>query len=233
MASTVRFESVGLRYGTGPEVLRDLDLRMESGSFHVLVGSSGAGKTSLLRLITLMLRPTRGLVSVFNRDIGTLPRHALPALRRRIGVVFQDFRLVHHLSAFDNVALPLRINGTPEDEVRAHVTEMLHWVGLAERMEAVPAILSGGEQQRVAIARAVVGRPDLLVADEPTGNVDPEMATRLVHLFDELNRLGTTILVATHDANLLASLPGVTMRRLDQGRLSQPYGASRHTLRSV
>ena len=214
-------------------MLRDLDLRMEPGSFHVLVGSSGAGKTSLLRLITLTQRATRGLVRVFNKDVGRLPREALPALRRRIGVVFQDFRLVPQLSTFDNVALPLRIAGKPEDEVRAHVTEMLHWVGLAERMEAAPAILSGGEQQRVAIARAVVGRPDLLVADEPTGNVDPDMAGRLVHLFDELNRLGTTILVATHDANLLGSLPGVVLRRLEQGRLSEPYGASRHALRSA
>ncbi len=232
MASVVRFEGVGLRYGTGPEVLRDLDLRLEAGSFHVLIGSSGAGKTSLLRLITLMQRATRGLVSVFDRDIGALPRTALPALRRRIGVVFQDFRLVPHLSAFDNVALPLRIAGKPAEEVRAHVTEMLHWVGLAERMEAVPAILSGGEQQRVAIARAVVGRPDLLVADEPTGNVDPEMASRLVHLFDELNRIGTTVLVATHDANLLASMPNVVMRRLDHGRLSDPFGAPRHAVRA-
>ena len=232
MASVVRFEGVGLRYGTGPEVLRDLDLRLEPGSFHVHIGSSGAGKTSLLRLITMTQRATRGLVSVFDRDIATLPRTALPALRRRIGVVFQDFRLVPHLSAFDNVALPLRIAGESETQVRANAEEILKWVRLTERMDAVPAILSGGEQQRVAIARAVVGRPDLLVADEPTGNVDPEMASRLVHLFAELNRLGTTVLVATHDANLLGSLPGVVMRRLEQGRLSDPFGPSRHEVRA-
>jgi cell division transport system ATP-binding protein len=220
--SVVRMDKVGLRYGTGAEVLSDVDLRLDKGSFHVLVGSSGAGKTSLMKLVYLAQRPTRGALSVFGEDVVAMPRGGLPALRRRIGVVYQDFRLVPHLSTFDNVALPLRIAGADESRLRAHVEEMLAWVGLSDRMTALPAILSGGEQQRV-----VIGRPDLLVADEPTGNVDPEMASRLIHLFHELNRLGTTILVATHDAHLLASLPDVRMLRLERGRVSEPYGAPR------
>jgi len=217
----VRFENVGLRYGTGAEVLRDVSFGLERGSFHTLLGPSGAGKTSLLKLIYLAQRPTRGLLSLFGQEVTELPREALPALRRRIGVVFQDFRLVSHMSAFDNVALPLRIAGRPEDEVRAHVDEMLAWVGLSDRKAAHPATLSGGEQQRVAIARAVIARPDLLVADEPTGNVDPEMADRLIHLFLELNKLGTTILIATHDAHLLSRLPYARTLRLAGGTLSQ------------
>ncbi|MFC3711657.1 cell division ATP-binding protein FtsE [Sphingoaurantiacus capsulatus] len=227
MSSVVRFENVGLRYGTGAEVLRDLSFALDRGSMQVLLGSSGAGKTSLLKLIYLAQRPTRGFISTFDEEVTSLPREALPALRRRIGVVFQDFRLVPHLSAFDNVALPLRIAGRPEDEVREHVEEMLEWVSLTDRMSARPAILSGGEQQRVAVARAVIGRPDLLVADEPTGNIDPEMADRLLHLFQELNKLGTTIVIATHDAHLVSQLPGAKMLRLAGGTLSDPTGSVR------
>lgn len=228
VSSVVRFENVGLRYGTGAEVLRDLSFTLERGSCQVLLGPSGAGKTSLLKLIYLAQRPTRGFISTFGEEVTTLPREALPTLRRRIGVVFQDFRLVPHLSAFDNVALPLRIAGRPESEVQAHVEEMLDWVGLTDRMAARPAILSGGEQQRVAVARAVIGRPDLLVADEPTGSIDPEMAGRLLHLFQELNKLGTTIVVATHDMHLVSQLPGAKMLRLAAGTLVDPTGAVRH-----
>ena len=217
VSNVVRFENVGLRYGTGAEVLRDVGMTLERGSFQLLLGASGAGKTSLLKLIYLAQRPTRGHLSLFGQDVTALARDALPPLRRRIGVVFQDFRLVPHMSAFDNVALPLRIAGRPENEVRSHVDEMLAWVGLTERMAARPAILSGGEQQRVAIARAVIGRPDLLVADEPTGNVDPDMADRLLHLFQELNKLGTTILIATHDTHLLGRLPDARIMRLTGG----------------
>ena len=233
MASIVRFENVGLRYGTDTETLRDLSFALDEGSFHFLTGSSGAGKTSLLRLLFLAQRPSRGLISLFGEDVVTMPRDRLPALRRRIGVVFQDFRLIAHLTAFDNVALPLRIAGVEEDEVRAHVTELLDWVGLSGRSRARPATLSGGEQQRVAIARAVIGRPDLLVADEPTGNVDADMAARLLHLFDELNRLGTTVLVATHDVNLMGRVPGAEMLRLERGTLVDPMGALRHPPRAV
>ena len=227
-AEIVQFDNVGLRYGTGAEVLTDLSFTLYPGSFYFLTGASGAGKTSLLKLLYLAQRPSRGLVRMFGTDAITLPRNGLPALRRRIGVVFQDFRLVPHLSAFDNVALPLRLSGMPERELTEPVRDMLEWVGLGDRMQARPATLSGGEQQRVAIARAVIGRPDMLVADEPTGNVDPEMALRLLRLFEALNRLGTTVVVATHDVHLLKKVPDSLIMRLDKGRLSDPTGALRY-----
>jgi len=214
----VRFENVGMRYGAGPEVLRDVTFVLEAGSFTFLTGLSGAGKTTLLKLISIAEPPSRGLITLFGRDLATTKRSALPALRRRIGVVFQDFRLLGHLSAFDNVALPLRIAGRKQSEYARDVEELLVWVGLGDRMTAVPATLSGGEQQRVAIARAVVAKPDLLVADEPTGNVDPEIGARLIRLFAELNRLGTTVLIATHDRNLVESTRAREMRLVD-GRL--------------
>jgi len=202
----VRFENVGLRYGLGPEVLQDMYLSLDQGSFHFLIGPSGAGKSSLLKLIYLALRPTRGQISLFGKDIATTSRAELPALRRKVGVVFQEYRLLDHLSAFDNVALPLRIAGIREPEVRNHVEELLSWVGLQNHMQARPATLSGGQQQRVSIARAVIARPRLLLADEPTGNVDDRMAFRLMHLFEELNRLGTTVVIATHNQTLVERL---------------------------
>jgi len=198
----VRFENVGLRYGTGPEVLRDITLRLAPGSFHFLTGPSGAGKTSLLRLVYLAERPSRGLITLFGREVSQLPRPELAPLRRKIGIVFNDFRLIPHLSVFDNVALPLRVAGESEASLRDKVRELLAWVGLADKSEARPPTLSGGQQQRVSIARAVIGGPKLLVADEPTGNVDDAMALRLLRLFDELNKIGTTILIATHNATL-------------------------------
>jgi cell division transport system ATP-binding protein len=176
----------------------------------------------------LAQRPTRGRIRLFGEELGDAPRDALPGFRRRIGVVFQDFRLIRHLSAFDNVALPLRVAGKSEAELDGPVREMLAWVGLADRASATPPTLSGGEQQRVAIARAVISQPELLVADEPTGNVDAEMAQRLLHLFTALNRLGTTILVATHDLSLIAATPGAQMIRLEGGTLVDPTGALRH-----
>jgi cell division transport system ATP-binding protein len=215
----IRFENVGLRYGAGPEVLRDITVELPPGSFHFLTGSSGAGKTSFLKLIYLAERPTRGLVSLFGRDIATTPRRDLPALRRKIGVVFQDFRLIEHLSAFDNVAVPLRVAGVAEAQIREHVGELLRWVGLAEKLDARPATLSGGQQQRLAIARAVIGRPTLLVADEPTGNVDDEMALRLMRLFEEMNKLGTTLIIATHNEHL-ANRFGHARLHLERGELS-------------
>ncbi len=214
----VRFENVGMRYGAGPEVLRDVTFVLEAGSFTFLTGLSGAGKTTLLKLISMVEPPSRGLITLFGHDLATAKRKALPALRRRIGVVFQDFRLVDHLSALDNVALPLRIAGRHESEYARDVEELLVWVGLGDRMSAIPPTLSGGEQQRVAIARAVVAKPDLLIADEPTGNVDPEIGARLIRLFAELNRLGTTVLIATHDRNLVESTRAREMRLVD-GRL--------------
>jgi cell division transport system ATP-binding protein len=217
-----------LRYGTGAEVLRDLDFRLGRGNFYFLTGPSGAGKTSLLRLLYLAQRPTRGRIRLFGEELSDAPRDMLPAFRRRIGVVFQDFRLIRHLSAFDNVALPLRIAGKGEAEVEGPVREMLAWVGLADRASARPATLSGGEQQRVAIARAVISQPEILVADEPTGNVDADMAGRLMHLFSALNRLGTTVVVATHDVGLIASIPGAQMVRLEHGSMVDPTGALRN-----
>lgn len=214
----VRFENVGMRYGSGPEVLRDVTFLLEAGSFTFLTGLSGAGKTTLLKLIYLGESPSRGLITLFGNDMATARRADFPAIRRRIGIVFQDFRLLAHLSAFDNVALPLRLAGHHEGEYEHDVEELLSWVGLGDRMNAKPATLSGGEQQRIAIARAVVARPDLLIADEPTGNVDPEIGARLIRLFGELNRLGTTVLIATHDRALIESTKAREMRLVD-GRL--------------
>lgn len=224
----VQFDNVGLRYGTDREVLSDLSFTLYPGSFYFLTGASGAGKTSLLRLLYLAQRPSRGMIRMFGSDAITMPRDRLPALRRRIGVVFQEFRLVAHLSAFDNVALPLRVAGISERELEKPVTDMLEWVGLADRMDARPPTLSGGEQQRVAIARAVIGRPEILVADEPTGNVDPDMAVKLLRLFEALNGLGTTVVVATHDVHLLQKVPDSLIMRLSKGRLSDPTGALRY-----
>lgn len=233
MQSVAEFDNVGLRYGTGSETLTDISFTLFPGSFYFLTGSSGAGKTSLLKLLYLSLRPSRGAIRMFGHDTVTMTRARLPGFRRRIGVVFQDFRLVPHLTAFDNIALPLRIAGITEKDLQEPVTEMLSWIGLSERAEARPATLSGGEQQRVAIARAVIGRPEILVADEPTGNVDPEMAVRLLQLFAALNRLGTTVVVATHDIHLLQEIEGAQMMRLEKGRLSDPTGSLKHPARPL
>ncbi|HTN60785.1 MAG TPA: cell division ATP-binding protein FtsE [Devosia sp.] len=204
----IEFSDVGLRYGNGPEILRDLSFSIEPGSFHFLTGPSGAGKTSLLRLLLLSLKPSRGKVTMFGEDVTHLDQDRLLQMRRHIGIVFQEFRLLDHLTTFENVALPLRVLGQPEAEYRPNVTELLEWVGLGERMDALPSLLSGGEKQRAAIARAVIARPKVLLADEPTGNVDPELSSRLVHLFAELNRtLGMTIILATHELPLLDQFP--------------------------
>ena len=214
----VRFEHVGLRYGLGAEVLRDLTFRIDPRSFQFITGPSGAGKTSLLRLLFLSLRPTRGLITLFGHDIATLSKDALATLRRRIGIVFQDFRLLDHMTTFENVALPLRVIGQAEESYREEVIELLNWVGLGDRISALPPVLSGGEKQRVAIARAVIARPQLLLADEPTGNVDPNLARRLLRLFVELNKSGTSVVIATHD---IALMDQIDARRLvlHEGRL--------------
>ncbi|MCK0097898.1 cell division ATP-binding protein FtsE [Qipengyuania sp. S6317L1] len=228
-AEIVKFDNVGLRYGTDPEVLSDVSFTLFPGSFYFLTGASGAGKTSLLKLLYLAQRPSRGSIRMFGKDVITSPRSSLPDFRRRLGVVFQNFRLVQHLSAFDNVALPLRLAGTDETKVQRSVTDMMEWVGLSHRMQALPQTMSGGEQQRVAIARAVIARPQVLIADEPTGNVDPEMALKLLRLFEALNnRVGTTVIVATHDVHLLKKVPESLIMRLNKGRLSDPTGALRY-----
>ena len=215
--SIVRFENVGLRYGTGPEVLRDLNLTLETGSFSFLTGASGAGKTSLMRMLFLALKPTRGMISLFGENIGALPRSRLPDMRRRIGVVFQEFRLLDHLTTFENVALPLRIRGGKLADYQDNVMELLDWVGLDHHANSYPPVLSGGEKQRAAIARAVISSPELLLADEPTGNVDPALALRLMKLFRQLNQFGTTVLIATHDTHLLETFD-VPVLELKDGR---------------
>jgi len=215
----IRFENVGMRYGFGPEVLRDISFAIQEGSFHFVTGPSGAGKTTLLKLMFLAERPSRGLISLFGVDVSDLSRADLPVLRRRIGVVFQDFRLLDHLTTFENVALPLRVLGREETAYRADVVELLRWVGLGDRMHALPPVLSGGEKQRAAIARALITKPEVLLADEPTGNVDPPLARRLMRLFVELNKLGTSVVIATHDINLMNQF---NARRLvlEDGRLT-------------
>lgn len=218
----IRFENVGMRYGAGPEILRDVTFALEPGSFSFLTGPSGAGKSTLLKLLFLAERPSRGLVSLFGEDLALTSRADLPSLRRRIGVVFQEFRLLNHLSVFDNVALPLRIAGKRSGDYAKDVEELLTWVGLGNRIEAKPPTLSGGEQQRVAIARAVVAKPDLLLADEPTGNVDPDIGRRLIRLFVELNRFGTTVMIATHDRALVESTPARELRLVDGNLVLMP-----------
>jgi cell division transport system ATP-binding protein len=199
----VHFENVGVRYGLGPEVLRDVTFSIEPRSFQFLTGPSGAGKTTLLRLILMSVRATRGLVTLFGQEVSRIEGDDLTRVRRRMGVVFQDFRLLDHLTVYENVALPLRVQGRLEDNYRGEVVELLRWVGLGERMHTLPPVLSGGEKQRAAIARALIVRPELLLADEPTGNVDPSLARRLLRLFIELNRLGTSVVIATHDLSLM------------------------------
>jgi cell division transport system ATP-binding protein len=216
----VKLENIGLRYGVGAEVLRDVSLTLEEGAFHFLTGPSGAGKSSLLKLMYLAQRPSRGLISLFGHDIATTSRDKLPALRREVGVVFQEFRLLDHLSTFDNVALPMRVGNIREKDIRKHVSELLTWVGLKDHMSARPSTLSGGQQQRVALARAVITRPRLLLADEPTGNVDDKLAVRLLHLLEELNKLGTTIVMATHNEGLVRQF-GHPRICIEDGRVEQ------------
>ncbi len=214
----IKFENVGLRYGMGPEILRDLSFHIKPGSFQFLTGPSGAGKTSLLRLLFLSINPTRGLINVFGRDTASLGRQDLPAIRQKIGIVFQDFRLLDHLTTFENVALPLRVRGQEEVSYRKDVIELLKWVGLSDRINVLPPVLSGGEKQRAAIARALIDQPKLLLADEPTGNLDPSLARRLLRLFAELNRSGTSVVIATHDLGLMDQFQAKRLV-LNEGRL--------------
>jgi cell division transport system ATP-binding protein len=213
------FANVGLRYGIGPETLRDLTFSIEPNSFQFLTGPSGAGKTSLLKLFLLSLKPTRGRITLFGRDSATLHKDEITEIRRRIGVVFQDFRLLDHLTLYENVALPLRVLERDEVSYRAEVFELLRWVGLFERKYSYPSVLSGGEKQRTAIARALIARPEVLLADEPTGNVDPTLARRLLRLFVELHKSGTSVVIATHDLNLMDQFDNARRLVLADGRL--------------
>jgi cell division transport system ATP-binding protein len=216
---TVRLSAVGFGYADRPDVLRDVNLILPRGSFHFLTGASGAGKSSLLKLLTLAEPPTSGRIALFGDEVGQIARRDRPACRRRMGVVFQDFRLLDHLSVFDNVALPLRLRGRKASDYAGDVAEMLEWVGLSDRAEGLPGTLSGGEKQRLAIARAVMAGPELILADEPTGSVDGAMAGRLLKLFQSLNRLGTTILIVSHD-EALARASGARLLRLADGRVT-------------
>ena len=216
---TVRLSAVGFGYTDRPDVLRDVNLILPRGSFHFLTGASGAGKSSLLKLLTLAEPPTSGRIALFGDEVGQIARRDRPAYRRRMGVVFQDFRLLDHLSVFDNVALPLRLRGRKATDYAGDVAEMLEWVGLSDRAEGLPGTLSGGEKQRLVIARAVMAGPELILADEPTGSVDGAMAGRLLKLFQSLNRLGTTILIVSHD-EALARASGARLLRLADGRVT-------------
>lgn len=194
---------MGLRYGLGPEILSDLSFHLPPNSFQFLTGPSGAGKTSLLRMMLLSIKPTRGTIKVFGQDATTIAKGDMPRIRKDIGVVFQDFRLLDHLTTYENVALPLKVRGQDEATFKNDVTELLKWVGLGDRMHVLPPVLSGGEKQRAAIARALIDQPKVLLADEPTGNVDPPLARRLLRLFIELHRSGTSVVIATHDLSLM------------------------------
>jgi cell division transport system ATP-binding protein len=219
----VQFDRVGVTYGSGTQALRDISFKLDSGGFYFLTGPSGAGKSTLLKLMYLALRPSSGAAKMFGVNVGDADRDNLPMLRRKIGVVFQDFRLLPHLSVADNVAMPFRVRGVPASDYAEDVDDLLRWVGLGARINALPETLSGGEQQRVAIARAVVGKPSLLIADEPTGNVDPDMGARIIRLFIELHKLGATVVIATHDLDLVRR-SGAPVLRLEAGQLTQAPG---------
>lgn len=217
----IRFQNVGMRYGLGSEVLSNINFELEVGSFHFLSGASGAGKSSLLKLIYLGHEPSHGRITMFGRDVSFANRRELAMMRRRIGVVFQDCRLFDHLSVIENIALPLKIMGEKWNDIKGHATELLSWVGLQDCIDVSPLTLSGGQKQRAAIARAVISRPQLLLADEPTGNVDDVIALRLFRLFEELNRLGTTVLIATHNESLMGRFDHPRLH-LSGGHLSGP-----------
>ena len=222
-SSILSLERVSLRYGRGSDIFRDIDLSLAPQSFSFLTGQSGAGKSSLLKLIYLSLKPTRGIITLFDRPTSELTIPDTQNLKRRIGVVSQDFELIPHLTVFENTALPLRVTGKTADIYEKNTRELLEWVGLGDKLNHYPPTLSGGEQQRVAIARAVVTKPDLLIADEPTGNVDMQMGLRLLRLFQEMNRTGTTVLIATHNEALIREIPSdhyhLDQRQLNKGQL--------------
>ena len=220
----LRLEHAALRYGDGPEVLRDVNLTLRPGEFVFVMGPSGAGKTSLLRVLALLRMPSAGRLTMFDQEVGRLSRNRVAALRRRIGMVFQDVRLLDHLSAFDNVALPLRINGGRDEQIGSLVSEMLTWFGLGDVIDAKPTSLSMGQRQLVGIARAVITRPHLLLCDEPTSNIDGTLTRRLMHLFAQLRKLGTTVVLATHSGDLVERYPRPVLH-IAEGRLSAPVQA--------
>lgn len=199
----IRCNNLSLEYIAGKPVLRNVNLHLEPGSFTFVSGASGAGKSSLLSMLAASLKPTSGSIQLFGEDVTDLPREELPMVRRKIGTVFQDFLLLNHLTVAENVALPLKILGEHPDEIAEKVKELLGWIGLDSFADVRPPLLSGGQKQRVAIARAVINKPLLILADEPTGNLDHELSMKLMYLFRSLNKVGTTIVFATHDASLM------------------------------
>ena len=215
----IRLENVSLRYQQGEDVLRHINLDIPQGAFRFLTGPSGAGKTSLLKLIFLAHAPSSGRLYLMGHDVSAQSRKSRALMRRHIGVVFQDFRLIDHLSVYENISLPLRIAGHKQSFWHENAVELLNWVGLGQRLDALPETLSGGEQQRAAIARAVITRPRIIIADEPTGNVDPEIGERLLRLLIELNKMGTTIVIATHDRQLWEKFDFPRLH-LDNGQLA-------------
>ena len=216
----ISLEHVAMEYLPGQEILKDISLHLIRGSFHFLTGSSGTGKSTLLSLLSLQHRASKGHIRMFDQDVTHLPRKDMPRLRRRVGIVMQDYRLLDHLSVAENVGLPLKVAGESQEVIEDKVEELLEWVGLTPHHDSRPAILSGGQKQRVAIARAVVTKPDLLLADEPTGNLDSELALRFMYLFEGLNQSGTTVLFATHDEHLI-SLYNHPVLRLKDGILNK------------
>ncbi len=214
----IEFENVGLRYGTHPEIISDANFSLPQGSFHYLTGASGAGKTSLIRLLSLIQPPSRGQIRMKDQVIMHNNRQSLIPFRRKIGVVYQNARLLDHMTVFDNVALPLRIKKAPNKEIQQNVKELLQWVGLGNRMDFYPETLSGGERQRVSIARAVISQPHLLLADEPTGNLDDKLSYKIMKLFDQLHKMGTTIAIATHDEHLIEAFPH-SLLRIENGHI--------------
>jgi cell division transport system ATP-binding protein len=217
----LRLENIAMSYGLGQDILHDVDLTLQPGGFVFLMGPSTSGKTSLLRLLGLARMPSGGRYSLFHRDVAELGLSELCALRRRIGTVFQDLRLLDHLSAFDNIALPLRISGGEDQQIGGVVAEMMGWLGLAELRDAAPGDLSMAQRQLVAVARAVIARPGLLLCDEPTCHVDDKLARRVMHLFGQLSKLGSMVVLATHDADLVERHRHPILR-MSHGRMTRP-----------
>ncbi|PCI01362.1 MAG: cell division ATP-binding protein FtsE [Alphaproteobacteria bacterium] len=210
----IKLSHIGLRYDGGPEVLTDISLTLEQGSFHYLSGESGSGKTSLMRLLSIAKLPSRGDVTMFGEDVISLTRINRAHLRQQIGVIFQDFRLLSHLSLYDNIALPLRLSNHPEHKIKSAVKDIANWIGLGDYLKTKPLFLSGGQQQRAAIARAVITKPKFLLADEPTGNLDDDMGQKIMVLFEELNKSGTSVVLATHNKILMKTFkhPVLTLK---------------------
>lgn len=205
--SIAQFINVGHQYPEGPEIFKGATFDIEQGSFYFLTGPSGSGKSSLLQMLYLGLKPTWGSIRLFGEDPLRMKASDLPLLRQRLGVVFQEFKLLDHLNVLDNVTLPLRVRGIDPKEALGYAEELLTWVGLKDALQVYPTVLSGGQKQRVAIARAIVTRPSLILADEPTGNVDDDIALKLLRLFEELNKMGATVILATHNSRLLKTFP--------------------------